>query len=75
VIGKFIVKYVAGPLIGNIAAKAGEAIGDLVAYHINPPEEGACEHPSWAVGDRNGETVNACLTCGYIWSHEDERAV
>ncbi len=36
-IRKFLLKNVAAPLLGTIAAKVGEAIGDVLAYHINPP--------------------------------------
>lgn len=36
---KFLLKHVAGPLVGTVAAKVGEAIGDRLAYEINPPEE------------------------------------
>jgi hypothetical protein len=39
VIGKFLLKHVLGPLVGTVAAKAGEAIGDRLAYKINPPDE------------------------------------
>lgn len=35
---KFLLKHVAGPLLGTVAAKVGEAIGDLIAYRINPPD-------------------------------------
>ncbi len=37
-IGKFLLKHIAGPLLGTVAAKIGEAIGDRIAYEINPPE-------------------------------------
>jgi hypothetical protein len=37
-IGKFLLKHVAGPLLGTIAGKIGEAVGDRIAYKINPPE-------------------------------------
>ncbi len=38
-IGKFLLKHVAGPLLGTIAAKIGEAVGDRVANKINPPDQ------------------------------------
>lgn len=34
---KFLLKHVAGPLLGTVAAKVGEALGDRIAYEINPP--------------------------------------
>ncbi len=37
-IRKFLLKSVAGPFLGTVAAKIGEAVGDLIAYRINPPE-------------------------------------
>lgn len=27
------------PLVSSITGKIGEAVGDIIAYHINPPTE------------------------------------
>ena len=61
-IGKFILKAVVGPFVSTVAAKAGEAVGDLLAYHINPPEPEECQH-SHLVSDVDG-TVTTCVRCG-----------
>lgn len=34
---KFFLKSIVAPFAATVAAKAGEAVGDLVAFHINPP--------------------------------------
>lgn len=38
-IRKFLLKHIAGPLLGTVAAKVGEALGDRLAYKINPPDD------------------------------------
>ena len=40
-IKKFILKTVIAPFVTTVSAKVGEAVGDLLAWHINPPEEPA----------------------------------
>lgn len=47
---KFLFKHVAGPLLGTIAAKVGEAVGDVIAYHINPPAPPECSHETIVEG-------------------------
>jgi hypothetical protein len=65
VIGKFILKAVIGPFVSTVAAKAGEAVGDVLAYHINPPEPETEAAPEAAevAGD-----PNVCTTCGKLFT-------
>jgi hypothetical protein len=51
-LGKFILKAVIGPFVSTVAAKAGEAVGDLLAFHLNPPAEvKVCEQHGAFVGE------------------------